>query len=229
MTFLPLGYTIKGKLLITLVGFVLALGGLAIATTFPIWQTVLMLVALIFFVAYLMDSRIRSFLYKESLSFADVITKEEPVLNDHTKQEKGVMDIIDTPLLNMDSDKKSISSLVPDHINLLQNNENPDEDISFLFDRKIDSEVVEKVSEYNYLTEIEALLVDEIDDNIVGFTNEFPKDNKMILPSEKVLIEPTSEKDIEDESVFEFLFTTKEVAAGHALDEDGSKEKVEII
>jgi hypothetical protein len=228
ITFLPLGYTIKGKLLITLVGFVLALGGLAIATIFPIWQTVLMLVALIFFVAYLMDSRIRSFLYKESLSFADVITKEELVSNDRTKQEKGVMEIIDSPLLNMESDKKIISSLVPDHINLLQNNENPDEDIAFLFDRKIDLEVAEKVSEYNYLIEIEALLVDEIDDKTEGLTNELSKGNKLNLPSKNVSIETSSEKEIEEESVFEFLFTNKEVASGLVLDEAESEVKLEI-
>lgn len=64
ISFLPLGYTKKGEIIIVLTGLLIALGGIAAVTSFPLWQTLLMILALSFFAAYFMDSRIGKTIYE---------------------------------------------------------------------------------------------------------------------------------------------------------------------
>jgi hypothetical protein len=77
ISFLRLGLTLKGKFIIVFTSFVLALGGAATIASFPLWQTSLMLIVLIFFAAYFMDSRLGPVFYKENLSFEIGLEKDE--------------------------------------------------------------------------------------------------------------------------------------------------------
>src|SRR4051794_4734269 len=76
ISFLPLGYTFKGKFFVVVASFILSLGGLAAVSTFPLWQTALLLLALIFFVAYFMNNRMGTLLFRENPVFAEVVDDE---------------------------------------------------------------------------------------------------------------------------------------------------------
>jgi hypothetical protein len=236
LSFLPLGYTFKGKVLIAFVGFVISLGGLAAAWNFPLWQTILMLVSIIFFTAYIMDSRTRSYLYKERFSDIDNLNVRKTGLKDHFEQ---VIDDIPTnlgevetsPLINRDSDIKSIRSLIPDYIKVVQEKDNNDEDISFLLEHNIDSDIKGEnrniVSEIDYLHEIETLLVKDIDEKMDDLAEELAGKIDIISGFKEEPIETSSDTDIIDDSIFEFLFSKNEVDSGRDLDEKGKNKIVE--
>ncbi|PLS01313.1 hypothetical protein [Neobacillus cucumis] len=71
LNYLPLGYTKKGKILVALNGFLLALAGNAASSIFPLWETALMLLALTFFSAYFMNNRLGTVMVKEDSLFED--------------------------------------------------------------------------------------------------------------------------------------------------------------
>ncbi|WHX99492.1 hypothetical protein [Neobacillus sp. DY30] len=68
ISFLPIGLTIKGKVIVGIAGFVLSIGGLAATSTIPLWSTFLLLLVITFFTAYLIDSRMRKVIYYERIS-----------------------------------------------------------------------------------------------------------------------------------------------------------------
>jgi Na+(H+)/acetate symporter ActP len=176
ITFLPLGYTIKGKLLLVLTSFILSLGGLAAVSIFPLWQTSLMLFALIFFVAYFMNNRM-----------GKVIIQEHPVLVEQMDEEyensetfyeienlKDVnlvriddkLPLPDSSYLNLEKDK--LTELIPSHLlskiedSTANEQESIDMDISFLLERDTEVDVEPRIDDKNmendYLSDIESLL-----------------------------------------------------------------------
>jgi hypothetical protein len=68
---LPLGFTMKGKVLISLVSFILALGGIAAVTVVELWQAGLMLLALVLISAYFIDKKLNAMMYQKTMSFDD--------------------------------------------------------------------------------------------------------------------------------------------------------------
>jgi hypothetical protein len=139
ISFLPLGFTLKGKFFIVLASFVLALGGLAAVSSFPLWETALMLIALIFFTAYFMDNRIGALLFKEIPSFENEQTNEIEIPVDQSK--------IDIKKNNNSLELTELELVEPAAIKLKDNyqplvqkvtEEVFDEDISFL--ERIDEE-----------------------------------------------------------------------------------------
>lgn len=81
-TFLPLGFTLKGKAIIILASFVLGIGGLGANSSFPFWETSLMITVLIFLTAYFMNRYIGTAMFKEIPSFEEELIDFENKLQD---------------------------------------------------------------------------------------------------------------------------------------------------
>jgi hypothetical protein len=244
ISILPLGFSIKGKVLIVLAGFVLALAGHGAMTTFSLWLTGFMLVGLVFFTAYMMDSRMGAFLYKEKLSLADdkidenessnqdVRLRNNNLLLDTAKTEVGLPSIENLPV---NSNTKS----VPKRSDVTQEKENRtkimDDEISFLMDRNVETEKIEDHvdSEYEigYLSDIESLLVDEFvekaENSEAGWlkkTEEFSITNLEETLSDQNGVEEELHL---DELFFDHDLAAKEAAVGKDLDEKKSQPKLD--
>jgi hypothetical protein len=212
---LPLGFTVKGKLSIVVVSFVLALGGLAAVLAVPLWQTALMLAALTFFTAYFMDKRMGALLFIEIPSFVEEVNDEyeipAPVSkidkeNNNNSLELQELGIID-PLISMTGDSRIF--MQPSKEQATDNEMNlQDEDISFLLERDSENDVEQKeelVPENNFLSEIESLLAAEIDDEE---NSDDHNDTNKFLPL--------------DDSSIDFLDESIKVAIGQ---DDGLEEE----
>jgi hypothetical protein len=110
--FLPLGLSIKGKALIVLAGLVLALAGLGALTTFSLLLTGLMLVVLVFFTAYMMDSKIGALLYIENFSEdldpeIEMPDKDAQLLKTNQLPDIGRTDVVLPSIENMSTDSNS--------------------------------------------------------------------------------------------------------------------------
>jgi hypothetical protein len=236
-SFLPLGFTIKGRLIIGLTGFVLALGGLAAATAFPLWETSLMLVVLIFFTAYIMQSRMGAFLYKENPLFTEEFNDEDvvPVHGGYNEVVKNDMlleiaetEILATSFVNLEVKSKINNNPISENTKVEQEENNlteiVDEDISFLLDRNVATEVEENSedieSKSNYLSDIESMLAEneleeKIKDSDDDWLDELSPINKAATLSDK---ENEQEEKLLDDSLSNIYTATREVAAGKAVD-----------
>ncbi|MFZ7945572.1 hypothetical protein [Neobacillus sp. 19] len=171
ISFLPLGYTLKGKFLVVFVSFILSLGGLAAASTFPMWQTALMLFGLIFFTSYFMNNRMDTLIVKEGPVCDDLL--EKPF--DYQKVESHTVDnllkleeefaLSDSAYINIEKESVSEngSSSLSANLELRDNNpETINEDVSFLLERNTEVEVIEHLDDKglnnDYLSDIESLL-----------------------------------------------------------------------
>ncbi|USK53925.1 hypothetical protein LIS82_20300 [Cytobacillus solani] len=65
--FLPLGLSSKGKILVIIISFFLANLGLLAQLSFPLWQTSLILLLLVFLSSIVIDSRLRKIIYPLSM------------------------------------------------------------------------------------------------------------------------------------------------------------------
>ncbi|KOP83611.1 hypothetical protein AMS60_14605 [Bacillus sp. FJAT-21945] len=65
--FLPLGLSSKGKILVIIISFFLANLGLLAQLSFPLWQTSLVLLVLVFLSSIVIDSRLRKIIYPLSM------------------------------------------------------------------------------------------------------------------------------------------------------------------
>ena len=177
--FLPIGLTKMGKIIVPITGFLLALGGLAAASSFPLWQTLVMLVVLILFVSYILDTRLGNRLYMNG---------DNHVI-DHTETiEQGFMETAvsheqhhsESLPVQADILKKKGSASTPQQKKQQVEAEpvyiEHDDDISFLLNRSFTMEeeksnkTEEPTREVDYLSELEEILVDQKD--------EIPTDNK---------------------------------------------------
>ena len=73
---LPLGYTTKGKIIVVVTSGLLALGGLTATSTIPVYQTLLLLLVLAFFAAYIIDSGMAKSLYVTKEQFREEVDIE---------------------------------------------------------------------------------------------------------------------------------------------------------
>lgn len=81
--FLPLGFTIKGKVFIVVASFVTGLVGLAASVVFPLWQTALILMLFVSTATYLINKQGKKWLYLPEVYydpfFVPEITPDPPV------------------------------------------------------------------------------------------------------------------------------------------------------
>jgi hypothetical protein len=228
---LPLGYTTKGKFVVVISSGLLALGGLAAVSIIPLWQTLLILLVLSFFAAFIMDSRLGKFMYKtkeqiiEENDIPDSDSSLKLIKQSAASSDIELMDLseleitVSTSVIKQDEDTFSAESL--------------DEDISFLQDREIESEpedLEDGELEVGYLSDIESLLeestqekvevlkekVDSLDEE--GWLDELAE-LTLIKDEEKSINEESHLEDFE----LEELFADKEVAAARSTDNAESK------
>jgi hypothetical protein len=172
IAFLPLGLTIKGKFFLTVTSFLFALGGLAAAVSFPLWQTALMLAALVFFAAYFLEKRLGTVIFKDTSVFQEKWTDE---MINHVSNLKLNLDQSDFEFTELSQIEESPvfnpPPLAPSsYVNVHGQNEKSlqDEDISFLLERDIEKNVDEQQEfeepevEVAYLSDIESLLDEEL-------------------------------------------------------------------
>lgn len=130
ISFLPIGLTIKGKMVVGIAGFVFSIGGLSATSTFPLWFTFLMLLVITFFTAYIMDSRMRKVIFIEKISpeeesFQDIELafssgkkeRKEVILTENELTElkivKDIEEISGTELLRHSVEVENLKGLVP--------------------------------------------------------------------------------------------------------------------
>lgn len=242
---IPLGFTVKGKLFAVLASFLLGLGGLIASLSFPLWETALMLIALIFFTAYFMDNRIGSLLFKEFPSNEEKLPKE--FISDHSDFQmvtKKIPDSFDHTDVN--SIKDPLSNLI-DGSDLLTmrglekviENENnlQDDDISFLLVRnleeKVENQIGKKIEpEIGYLSDIESLLVEASNEKIKDQIDILEEINRPTIIHGKNDVEPhvSDEDSLMKDSTFDFLLAPKEVAVSKedVLEEIDSMKKISL-
>lgn len=222
ISILPIGFTFKGKFIITIASLIVGLGGVAAVSTFPLWQTSLMLLALIIFMAYFMDKRMGGFLYKTAV--ADGLEEEdeldEPTHLSDSEKENNVMDMVSEDVLPQASiinlkkvtPEELMEAPITAELNAAEESEMIDEDISFFMERELEVEETEQEKELgledSYLSDIESLLeAEEKIETIEENESEELSDLKTVTISNQI-----GEK-MPDDSLFEFLLAAEEAAA----------------
>ena len=155
---MPLSLTLKGKVLISFAGFVLALGGLNAVNSFPLWETILLLLTLVFFTSYILDNRLGKLLYKERFSTSEDDCNNEKHSEFDYEKENLNSSVELTELKGLSNDKKVLITpvLLKSEISLQKDNEAIlDKDLSFIFDNNSLEEGL------NYLDGIENLIKEE--------------------------------------------------------------------
>jgi hypothetical protein len=174
---LPLGLIKKGKVILVISSFILALGGIAATASFSFLLSLLILVVLILFVTYLLDQRLGRWLYSKEESFGEREIEDiflETQLQTAASLEKIHQRKNDATLepltLLKDKKEKNASVEVKEESGTDIPFETGDEDISFLLNRSISLEKEaskkqeeQKHEEVDYLSEIEELLNDDLD------------------------------------------------------------------
>ncbi|SDM23691.1 hypothetical protein [Bacillus sp. OK048] len=233
---LPLGYTTKGKFIVVVTSGLLALGGLAATSTIPVGQTLLILLALSFFAAYIMDSRMAKSLYLTKEKLLEKVDFEDSdssfILSKQTEK------TLDIELMDSELEISAPFSILKTAENTISV-ESLDEDISFLQDRELDSkskEVIEDTElEVGYLSDIESLLEDSIQQKVelqeekvdsqdeVGWLDELAE-LTLVKDEER---SPIIESELDDFELDE-LFADIDVAATTDNDESKTKKVLEL-
>ncbi len=198
ISFLPLGYTLKGKSFVVLASFLVALGGLAAVSTFPLWQTALIIFALVFFVAYFMNNRLGSLLYNGNPEVDHLIDEKledyKSVYELEGLEDSHLNEIDGDSLLIVSSNIKLEKETVNDQSPLITSTiideemdnsmELNDIEGSFLQDRDSTVQETEQMKEdtnqeNGYLAEIEGLLEIEektvaLEENVLEANGDLP-------------------------------------------------------
>ncbi|NHC39507.1 hypothetical protein G6549_05980 [Bacillus sp. MM2020_1] len=223
ISFLQLGLTFKGKLILVIISFVLALGGVAAVASFPLWETALLMGILIFFIAYFMDNRIGQLLYP--------VNEEEYIVDrmdmvkdfDLVQLSDELPTILDSSLVNLEKvseiEVKKPESLRDKEKELVENMDILDDDISFLLERNpendVETQIKESEPEIEYLSDLESLLAfeEEKTEFVADLLEEIPNlTAKVVQP--KITGQVEIEEETIDDSLFDFLLAPKEVASG---------------
>jgi hypothetical protein len=209
ISFIPLGFTLKGKLFVVLTGFVLALGGLVATTSFPFSVIVLMLLVLAFFAAYMLDSRMGAIVYEDQDKAREVVY-EDIEQSIGTKQSENLeLEVMGLPL-----EKSEVT------VNFGASpsfKKDLDEDISFLQERdtkvEFESVLVDPQVEVSYLSDIESMLLEA---SVKSLETEKDWLDEVSVIKGKV---ENKKIDVEynqlDDSELELLFGLNEAATGH--------------
>ncbi|MEH7493471.1 hypothetical protein [Neobacillus niacini] len=226
---IPLGYTKKGKFVIVVFSGLLALGGLAAATAFPLWQAILTLVALSFLAAYIMDSRLGKVMYMTKEQYVEENEIEDSATSFIlTKQSEKTIDIEFMDLTELEV--TASSHVIQQEVDSISA-ESIDEDISFLQDRDIESDrneiLVDDEFDVSYLSDIESLLEESLEEKVKlqeeqidsrdeeGWLDELAE-LSIVKDEEKGKTEEPQRDDFE----LEEIFTDKKVAAASDNDEN---------
>lgn len=199
--FLPIRFTGKGKFIVALCGFLLALIGLAATSIFPLWEALCMLVVLMFFASYILDSRLGTMLYVQG----DDVEKHDDIEDSFEHSLTGTAF----------TQEKKIEEITPISPNLLnERNQKPenidieeavlpvaeDDDISLLLNRRFNlgEEAIKKKEEpereVDYLAEIEQLLGDD------GSSKSFEAEDKAAVETdgiEEIPVLPFHKKEVD--------------------------------
>ena len=229
---LPLGYTKKGKIIVVILSGLLAMGGLAATSAFPLWQTFLVLLVLSFFAAYIVDSRLGKVMYLTKEQFIDEIDFEDSETSFNvSKQTEKPLDI---ELMDLSELEITASSSTSKRDENTASADSLEEDISFLQERDLEGNsgvlTEDEVLEVGYLSDIESLLeassnekVDLQDDKL----ESLDEDNWLDELAELTVIKEEEKSSIIEPELDDFeldeLFALKEVAA--TTDKDDSKPK----
>jgi hypothetical protein len=244
ISFLQLGLTLKGKLLLVIISFLLALGGVAAVASFPLWETALLMGILCLFIAYFMDNRIGQLLYKANPVNEEVIEnmvdRKETVNDvDLVQLNDELPSILKSSFANLEKETK-IEVKQPESPQvevkeLLGNLEIVDDDISFLLERNpennVEIQIKESEPEIAYLSDLESLLAfeEEKTEAVDDILEEIPNlTAKVVQP--KITGQFEKKEEIAGDSLFDFLLAPKEVASGKEdiLDEIKPIEKISL-
>ncbi len=193
--FLPIGLTKSGKIIVPLTGFLLALAGVAAESVFALWQTLLMLVALILFVTYIFDHRLGTNLFLQNDHYEKVQSDaleqgfmEMAAGHEHSKTKEPLP--VQTDILK----KKETVSKPPQRKQQTEADtsytRNDAEDISFLLNRSITIEkekskkTEEPKHEVDYLSELEEILLDQKEKTLSDDKSEYSSNNHVATEHE---------------------------------------------
>jgi hypothetical protein len=198
---LPLGFSIKGKLLVALTSFFLALGGLAAYTVVPFWETALLLIILIFMISYVMQRRLGKLFLKENSSYVEELIIREDV--------ETTKDFSHDEIENIESKiDKYTPKLGQVTMEIVQ--ESSDVNHSFLLDEE---NYVEHELESSYLSDIEHILEEKVNQYDMD-----PNDNWLneLIDMHDPSINKYEEKNLDKPT--DFSIATKEVAVGKEIE-----------
>ncbi|MFC4800978.1 hypothetical protein ACFPA1_16650 [Neobacillus sp. GCM10023253] len=233
VAFIPIGITLRGKTLVVITSFVLALGGLAAVTTFPLWQTALIIFLLSLVTAYMMNSRLAKMIFNQQIDSVEDENDEGPVSLDFANQSEKTADLdffdlgeidITEPSINANDNQDDLSlepQLSKENDDFIE--QAVDEDISFLHDRTETDPVEindEPETESGYLADIESLI---FNDSVESTTPEDDYLLEEIVDKKDVKLQE-EKVDYDDETDLEELFfAIKEAAASN--EEDTGEER----
>lgn len=118
--FLPLGFTLKGKVFVVFASLLIGMFGLISAAVFPLWQTGLILLLFVSSIAYLMSKRNLAWMYLQQEEDIDPFSVDEEV--EETEAESPLPDIKPSYTYIAISEKNP-RSMPPGEINQGQNND----------------------------------------------------------------------------------------------------------
>ncbi|MEH7093893.1 hypothetical protein [Neobacillus vireti] len=244
LNFIPIGLTFKGKLSVALIGFVLALAGLAVDTSIPLWQTGLMILLLVLISAYIMDNRFGALLYISESDLLELQVEEDieyEVFNQSSEKhlEMELLDLEAEPepevLPTLHLEENQIMPFSEESQNEVENKEIDNYDMLDLvdtieLDEKDEYIVDEKETGEGYLSDIESLLLEtepelevlltlHLEENqIIPFSeqsqNEVEIENKEIDNDDLFFLDDTNGSDNKDEDIVE----EKETGKGYLSD-----------
>lgn len=236
--FIPLGYSFKGKVLVVITSFLLSLVGLLSLTILPFWETGLILFALVFIAAYLMNSRMEPFIIKLDEEVfemdADFGIDHHQISQSSSGQDDDILlELNKDPLLtitsknNLEIDLLADSNSLPitNDLNDIRESELIDEDITMMLSKETyDKEEIEfNKPKDDYISDIESLIEIENEVKHVEMLDDLDELQPLNLEEKIPLKNEEPEDQWDEDSLFDFLLAEKEVAVEI---EDVTKEKI---
>ncbi|MFP7299846.1 hypothetical protein [Neobacillus niacini] len=230
ISFLPLGYTFKGKALVTVTGFILALGGLMTRSIVPLEVTFLLLLVLSLFAAYFMNSRLGTVINREVALPLDDLDEQDLFSTNNHKENSVELEMLDISEIELAPHPNSLANRVdPTYLedslpvkpsltlSKDNNHEDSNEEIDFLQFRDDSLDPIEEVENDQlvgdgYLSEIENMLLEDSDKDLESEKDGWLDELEELEPLE---FNEKQDNDIPafDELELELLMAEKEVAA----------------
>ena len=234
LSLLRIGFSFKGKLIVALIGFVLALAGQAAVASFPLWQTGLILLLLVLAAAYVMDSRLASLIYNQGTDSFELETVEEYAGFTQKEEKQAELELLDldtvgdelVPLMNIEDAKE------PDLEEFLQDHLEPEDSLQEAIDLLLETDDLpnivnsvreEIIEEEGYLADIETLLFEESEE-----ISHFEEDDTLLEEIDDIEVFTDEKVEVEkDENLLEDLLRAVEEAAAGTEEEvvDLDKER----
>lgn len=211
--FVPSGYTLKGKILVVFTSFILSLCGFAATTIFPLWQTDIMLIALIFFFAYFLSKHLGNFIVKADSVDQETSHRSEAFKDAALQEMKEELILPVFATANFETDRRN--DIIPSLSNIEEITKNYQEPIN-----GVNNQSVYGLLENNYLSDIESLIESESETKLEDSFKEIDDDLLPIISNAKVIEQNEKDEDLLDDSLFDFL---------RVQTEDETKEKVSFF